>query len=39
VDPDEEPSSALRPEAEEWNGPTIGHLAEVIAIIDGPFPE
>jgi putative hydrolase of the HAD superfamily len=39
VDPDEEPGSALRPEAEEWGGPTIGHLADVIAILDGPFPE
>jgi putative hydrolase of the HAD superfamily len=33
-EPDEEPGSALRPEAEEWNGRTIGHLSEVLAIVD-----
>jgi len=33
-DPGEEPGSALRPEAEEWNGPTIGRLSGVLAIVD-----
>jgi putative hydrolase of the HAD superfamily len=34
-DPDEEPGSALRPEAEEWDGRAVGHLSDVIAIVDG----
>jgi putative hydrolase of the HAD superfamily len=35
-DPDEEPGSALRPEAEEWNGPMIGRLSDVLAILGEP---
>jgi len=34
-DPDEEPGSALRPEAEDWAGATISHLREVLDLLDG----
>jgi putative hydrolase of the HAD superfamily len=34
-DPDEEPGSALRPDAEEWDGASIEHLSQVLTILDG----
>jgi putative hydrolase of the HAD superfamily len=34
-DPAEAEMEALRPEAEEWTGPTIGHLSEIGALVFG----
>jgi putative hydrolase of the HAD superfamily len=33
-DPEEEPGSALRPEAEDWDGWTVDHLSGVLEILD-----
>jgi putative hydrolase of the HAD superfamily len=35
LDPDEEPGSALRPEAEAWSGRTIERVSDVLVILDG----
>lgn len=34
-DPNEDPADVLRPEAEEWDGATIGDLREVLPLLDG----